>query len=113
MPDDGAQMSWSAHQPLNGRQWARTRATSCVNAGSFANRSNDDRNSANWPMIWKTTSHVRIALSPFGSDDFDRLISWLATEDDLVAWCAGFFRYPLTHAQLEQYLESSKQPTLA
>jgi RimJ/RimL family protein N-acetyltransferase len=41
---------------------------------------------------------------------FDRLISWLPTEDDLVTWCAGFFRHPLTHAQLEQYLESSKQP---
>jgi RimJ/RimL family protein N-acetyltransferase len=61
-------------------------------------------------MIGKTTSPVLIALSPFGRDDFDRLISWLPTEDDLVAWCAGFFGYPLTHAQLERYLESSQQP---
>jgi hypothetical protein len=64
----------------------------------------------NWLMIGKTTSPVRIALSPFGRDDFDRLISWLPTEDDLVEWCAGFFRYPLTYAQLERYLESSQQP---
>src|ERR1700687_6513100 len=63
-----------------------------------------------WLMIGKTTSPVLIALSPFGRDDFDRLISWLPTEDDLVAWCAGFFGYPLTHAQLERYLESSQQP---
>lgn len=63
----------------------------------------------NWLMI-ETASPVRIALRPFGPDDFDRLISWLPTEDDLVQWCAGFFRYPLTHSQLERYLESSKQP---
>ena len=61
-------------------------------------------------MIEKTASPVRIALCPFGPDDFDRLISWLPTEDDLVEWCAGFFRYPLTHSQLERYLESSRQP---
>ena len=61
-------------------------------------------------MIGKVTSPVQIALHPFGRDDFDRLISWLPTEDALVEWCAGFFRYPLNHAQLERYLESSKQP---
>jgi RimJ/RimL family protein N-acetyltransferase len=63
-------------------------------------------------MIDETASPVRIALCPFGSDDFDRLISWLPTEDDLVEWCAGFFRYPLTHSQLERYLESSKRPNV-
>jgi RimJ/RimL family protein N-acetyltransferase len=61
-------------------------------------------------MIEATASPVPIALCLFGPDDFDRLMSWLPTEDDLVEWCAGFFRYPLTHAQLERYLESSKQP---
>src|SRR5262249_48670260 len=61
-------------------------------------------------MIGKTPSPVRIALCPFGPEDFDRLMSWLPTEDALVEWCAGFFRYPLTHAQLERYLESSKRP---
>src|SRR5262245_27059520 len=61
-------------------------------------------------MTGKTISPVGITLRPFGADDFDRLISWLPTEDDLVEWCAGFFRYPLTRAQLERYLESSKQP---
>jgi RimJ/RimL family protein N-acetyltransferase len=56
------------------------------------------------------TPRPPIALCPFRPDDFDRLISWLPTEDDLVEWCAAFFRYPLTHSQLERYLESSKQP---
>lgn len=52
---------------------------------------------------------VRIALRPFGQDDFDRLISWLPTEDDLVDWCAAYFRYPLTRGQLERYLENAEQ----
>jgi RimJ/RimL family protein N-acetyltransferase len=61
-------------------------------------------------MIGKTTSTSRIALQPFGREDFSRLISWLPTEPDLVEWCAAFFRYPLTNDQLERYLESTKQP---
>ena len=55
-------------------------------------------------------SQTRIELVPFGREDFNRLISWLPTEDDLIAWCAAFFSYPLTHAQLERYLESTKVP---
>jgi RimJ/RimL family protein N-acetyltransferase len=61
-------------------------------------------------MIDKAISTDRITLHPFGREDFPRLISWLPTEDDLVEWCAGFFRYPLTDAQLERYLESTNQP---
>ena len=55
-------------------------------------------------------SQTRIELVPFCREDFDRLISWLPTEDGLIAWCAAFFSYPLTHAQLERYLESAKVP---
>ncbi len=55
-------------------------------------------------------SQTRIELIPFSREDFDRLISWLPTEDDLITWCAAFFNYPLTHAQLERYLESVKVP---
>ena len=58
----------------------------------------------------KTTSKARVTLHPFGREDFARLISWLPTEADLVEWCATFFRYPLTDAQLERYLESARQP---
>ena len=61
-------------------------------------------------MMDKTTSNARVTLHPFGREDFSRLISWLPTEADLVEWCAAFFRYPLTDAQLERYLESTKQP---
>jgi RimJ/RimL family protein N-acetyltransferase len=53
---------------------------------------------------------ARVTLHPFGREDFSRLISWLSTEAELVEWCAAFFRYPLTDAQLERYLESAKQP---
>jgi RimJ/RimL family protein N-acetyltransferase len=55
-------------------------------------------------------SQTSIGLVPFGREDFDRLISWLPTEADLIAWCAAFFSYPLTHSQLERYLESANVP---
>jgi RimJ/RimL family protein N-acetyltransferase len=61
-------------------------------------------------MINKATGPHLITLHPFTREDFLRLISWLPTEADLVEWCAAFFRYPLTDAQLERYLESAKQP---
>jgi RimJ/RimL family protein N-acetyltransferase len=63
-------------------------------------------------MANTTTSQVRIELIPFGREDFDRLISWLPTENDLFEWCAAFFSYPLTHSQLERYLESAKVPNV-
>ena len=37
-------------------------------------------------------------------------MSWVPSEAGLAEWCAGFFRHPLDEAQLERYLESSKQP---
>jgi RimJ/RimL family protein N-acetyltransferase len=61
-------------------------------------------------MIGKSTPTDRVTLRPFGREDFPRLISWLPTEADLIEWCAAFFQYPLTDAQLERYLESSRQP---
>lgn len=56
------------------------------------------------------TSLNRVTLVRFGRQDFSCLLSWLPTEADLIEWCAVFFQYPLTHAQLERYLESAKQP---
>jgi RimJ/RimL family protein N-acetyltransferase len=61
-------------------------------------------------MNSNATSTGSVTLHPFGRDDFSRLISWLPTEADLIEWCAAFFQYPLTDAQLERYLESTKQP---
>jgi RimJ/RimL family protein N-acetyltransferase len=57
-----------------------------------------------------TGSQTRIDLVPFGSQDFDQFISWLPTEDDLIEWSAAFFSVPLTHSQLEAYVESAKLP---
>jgi len=61
-------------------------------------------------MIARTASTPLITLHPFGREDFARLISWVQIEADLVEWCAAFFRYPLTDTQLENYVESAKQP---
>jgi RimJ/RimL family protein N-acetyltransferase len=63
-------------------------------------------------MLGRAAAPVRINLVCFGIEDFDRLISWLPAEADLVEWCAAFFRYPLTRAQLERYLEGSKEPNV-
>jgi RimJ/RimL family protein N-acetyltransferase len=63
-------------------------------------------------MPGKATAPARINLVRFGVQDFDRLMSWLPAEADLVDWCAAFFRYPLTHAQLERYLQSSERPNV-
>ena len=51
-----------------------------------------------------------VALRSFVREDFGRLMSWVWSEAALVEWCAGFFRHPLDEAQLDRYLESSKQP---
>ena len=61
-------------------------------------------------MVEKATSPTRVTLRPFDRNDFDRLIRWLPTEAGVVEWCAAFFRHPLTHAQLEPYLESAGRP---
>lgn len=61
-------------------------------------------------MIDMARSTNRVTLCPFGRDDFSRLISWFPTKADLIEWCAAFFQYPLTNAQLERYLESTMQP---
>lgn len=59
----------------------------------------------------KVALSTRTHLVPFGVEDFDRLISWLPSEGDLVDWCAAYFRYPLTRSQLDRYLDSSKHRT--
>jgi len=61
-------------------------------------------------MVENVALPAQVTLRPFDRDDFDRLISWLPTEAELVEWCAAFFRHPLTHAQLEPYLESAGRP---
>jgi RimJ/RimL family protein N-acetyltransferase len=55
-----------------------------------------------------TATTDRVTLGPFGREDFARLISWLPTEAELIEWCAAFFQYPLTDAQLERYVEGDE-----
>src|SRR5690242_7300826 len=49
-------------------------------------------------------------LHPFDRRDFERLISWVPTQQALMQWCAAFFQYPLDHAQLQRYLDTTTQP---
>ena len=63
-----------------------------------------------YPIMKEIAGLPDVALRPFDREDFGRLISWVRSEAALVEWCAGFFRYPLDDAQLDRYLESSKQP---
>lgn len=50
-----------------------------------------------------------VELRAFGRNDFDRLISWVATPEALRDWAAAFFSYPLDRRQLEAYLRSARQ----
>jgi RimJ/RimL family protein N-acetyltransferase len=70
-----------------------------------------NRKAQDQPMVETTTSQTtRVELTSFGREDFARLMSFLPTEDDLIEWCAAFFRYPLDDSQLERYLDSAKMP---
>lgn len=43
-------------------------------------------------------------LQPFTIKDFDQLISWVSTDAFLLQWGGPAFTYPLTTAQLHQYI---------
>lgn len=46
-----------------------------------------------------------IRLTPFARKDFERLISWIDSEELLVAIAGDVFSFPLTAKQLQPYLE--------
>ena len=52
---------------------------------------------------------MKINLQPFTRDDFDRLIQWIGSEEEMILWSGPFFTYPLDTAQLESYLQSGLQ----
>ena len=52
----------------------------------------------------------QVTLRPFDCTDFERLISWVPTQQTLTQWCAAFFQHPLDAVQLQHYLDSTKQP---
>ena len=53
---------------------------------------------------------MTVTLRPFDRGDFDRLISWIASTEDLRDWAGAFFAGPLDHARLTRYLESADDP---
>jgi len=63
-----------------------------------------------YPITKEISELPDVVLRPFAREDFGRLMSWVRSEQALVEWCAGFFHHPLDDAQLDRYLESSKQP---
>jgi hypothetical protein len=44
-----------------------------------------------------------IELQNFGEEDFDRLISWIKDEDEMIQFAGPAFTYPLTREQLLKY----------
>jgi len=48
---------------------------------------------------------MKIKLTPFEKPDFERLISWLATEEILVTIAGTDFTYPLDAEQLSEYIK--------
>ncbi len=48
-----------------------------------------------------------IILEKFGRQDFDRLISWINSEELMIQFSGSIFSFPITHDQLEKYLDDS------
>jgi Acetyltransferases, including N-acetylases of ribosomal proteins len=45
-----------------------------------------------------------VKLEKFERSDFDRLISWIVSEESMVQFSGPIFKYPLSHDQLERYV---------
>ena len=50
-----------------------------------------------------------IRLEPFATSDFNKLISWVDSEEDLIQFAGPIFKFPLTERQLEKYLEDKSR----
>jgi len=50
-----------------------------------------------------------IQLEKFTSKDFDRFISWIANEEEMVQFAGPLFNYPVTYEQLYSYLNQNKK----
>jgi RimJ/RimL family protein N-acetyltransferase len=49
-----------------------------------------------------------IKLAPFTESDFDTFIEWIDSEELLIQIAGTVFTYPLTHDQLQRYLDDEK-----
>ena len=45
-----------------------------------------------------------ISLEKFTESDFDRLINWIKSEDELILFAGPNFKFPLTKKQLSEYI---------
>jgi len=50
-----------------------------------------------------------ITLEKFTESDFDRLINWIKSEDDLILFAGPNFKFPLTKQQLSEYINSDNR----
>ena len=48
-----------------------------------------------------------IELQPFGTEDFDRLIGWIESPEDLLQWAGPAYTHPLDREQLEANFQQS------
>lgn len=54
-----------------------------------------------------------ISLVPFTEKDFETLIGWIDSEDLLLTIAGSYFSFPLTSAQLHQYLADAKSHAMS
>ena len=46
-----------------------------------------------------------ISLENFSENDFEKLISWIKSEEELIQFAGSIFNFPLTKEQLEKYIK--------
>ena len=49
-----------------------------------------------------------ISLENFSENDFEKLISWIKSEEELIQFAGSIFNFPLTKEQLENYIKIPK-----
>jgi RimJ/RimL family protein N-acetyltransferase len=47
-----------------------------------------------------------IRLEKFSENDFEKLISWISNEEDLIQFAGSIFSFPLTEEQLNNYIQT-------
>jgi len=52
-----------------------------------------------------------IELQKFTESDFDKLISWIKSEEDLIQFAGTIFTYPLNREQLLKYVSDNRRYT--
>jgi RimJ/RimL family protein N-acetyltransferase len=52
-----------------------------------------------------------VKIEKFGYEDFDRLISWVESLEDLIQFSGSLFQFPLTRQQLDGYIAVSNRLT--